>query len=655
MARTGRALALVLSLALGCSDDSILPDPQLHAASLPPEADVAVGATHDVLVVACRDEVSLLDLIAPVAFAAIFVGLGRLDAAFYVPGAIVEAMVPSCKATSYSTSSAALDAPAFTLEPTANPDAFRAHARAEGTSVFSATVTKGAERLTVTSTLRAWSVNRVAFSPVCTAIPDGGQEVAAGYLPAGHRVTFTHRLFHDELELAGYGFEAVASDRIELGEPGRGTASVTIGLTPGEVVLSSPHDPSYAETITIYDATSIDALSIARTSGEPLLVGNETHVQSVATIGGRVPCVWGFPRTVTIETPGICALARSGGNPAHVMNGPVAIAGLAPGTCRVRVALEGTALTEVLELTVHRGFQEVPLGEELDLSESLIGLWVSGPGELVVVGYDEESAGRLDGLIIRHEDGAWVDTERLRGSGTLRAVHASPAGDTVGAAGNDGSVALFDGARWNVENVGSTETLRAILVRAPGDVWAAGEGTLAHFDGASWNRFLLDPAPSLTGLWDVDGEIWVSGAGVLARVAGDDLEPVPLTGLSGNAQDLHFAGVRGTAGDLWVWTRDAALHLDGERWTLHSFPELEAGDAITDVWPVGDGHAYVLARLDDRIALLRFDGTRFVQLLATAQYTGGSPRALRGWGDELIVLTSDLLLRYQHDAAEVFP
>src|SRR4030042_147839 len=93
------ALAILLG-ASGCGLN-ILPDPEVMAAALPSEADVAVGATHDLLLAACQDHLTLMGLVAPVAVTAVFVGLGRLDAVFYLPGALVEAAVPSCKAKSF--------------------------------------------------------------------------------------------------------------------------------------------------------------------------------------------------------------------------------------------------------------------------------------------------------------------------------------------------------------------------------------------------------------------------------------------------------------------------------------------------------------------------------------------------------------------------
>ena len=73
-----RALAAALALlaTTGC-DKNLVPDPDVETAALPREADVAVGATHDILLVACEDTVTLADLFSSAVDGAIFVGFGR--------------------------------------------------------------------------------------------------------------------------------------------------------------------------------------------------------------------------------------------------------------------------------------------------------------------------------------------------------------------------------------------------------------------------------------------------------------------------------------------------------------------------------------------------------------------------------------------------
>src|SRR5687768_4575621 len=80
----------------GVEGGNVLIDPDEQAVSVPQEADVALGASHDILVIGCQDKVSIFNFVFPVAATAIFVGVGRLDAAFYLPGALVKAAVPQC-------------------------------------------------------------------------------------------------------------------------------------------------------------------------------------------------------------------------------------------------------------------------------------------------------------------------------------------------------------------------------------------------------------------------------------------------------------------------------------------------------------------------------------------------------------------------------
>jgi hypothetical protein len=132
-------IAVALLVCSGCNCN-LIPDPQKRAASVPPSATVAVGATHDVLVIAGQDRVTLTRFVFPVAATALFVGLGRLDAAFYLPGALTKAAIPQCETVDFAVSGAKLDGSGFTLEATMNPNAFKAHATGEGEATFSAQV-----------------------------------------------------------------------------------------------------------------------------------------------------------------------------------------------------------------------------------------------------------------------------------------------------------------------------------------------------------------------------------------------------------------------------------------------------------------------------------------------------------------------------------
>jgi hypothetical protein len=645
-----QVLAAVLLLGLTNCDRNILPDPESRAAVVPLEADVAVGATHDLLVVACQDKVTLTDLVLPVATTAFFVGLGRLDALFYLPEAQVAAAIPQCEPVEYGVSSTAVDAAAIDLEPTGNPRAFKAHVRSEGETRFSAKVQVDGEELDVQSTLRGHVPNRVQFAPRCD--PTFGAETGKleNWLPAGGAVEFPHRLFRDELPLSGYGLYAVDDPRLRIRESGYGPIIVDLPAQRGDLSLSSRFDPSFRLNLHLYDRSDIDGLTV-EASPEPFFVGHVSSVTVRASIGGKVPCVWGFPRKVTIETPGVCGFdgrSDTSSLPTH-RNGAMRLKATAPGTCRVRVELEGTSLSDVVEIPVYRTFEHVPFKEELHPAIHLTDLWVSSANELFIVGWEDDVAGNLESVVFRRSNGVWDRMQRPPGAEVLRAVHGSRTDGAIFAVGNNGRVARRAGADWTVMNTGVDQTLYDVWVFSANDVYAVGEnGTFLHFDGSSWTSIPTGGTTRFTSIWGASpNDVWLVGWGpVMLRYRNGTLENALPTGLPAAFNSPNR--ISATAlDDVWVLDNGSVLHSDGQSWTQYPLM-LPTGNFLRSIWAAGDGSAYALSDSSSGKNSARWLGpTRTVALPVEGSV------AITGLGTDVYLLSDRRLFHYVHDPAHL--
>jgi hypothetical protein len=645
-----QVLAAVFLLGLTSCDQNLLPDPESRAAVVPQEADVAVGATHDLLVAACQDKVTLTDLVLPVAATTIFVGLGRLDALFYLPEAEVAAAIPQCEPVEYGVSSPAVDGAAIVLEPTGNPRAFKAHVQAAGETRFSAKVQVDGEELDVQSTLRGHVPNRVQFAPRCDPTFSAETGKLENWLPAGRAVEFPHRLFRDELPLSGYGLYAVDDPRLSIRESGYGAVVVELPAQRGDLSLSSRFDPSFSLNLHLYDRSDIDGLTV-EAPPEPFFVGHVLSVTVRASIGGKVPCVWAFPRTVTIETPDVCGFDGRPDLSSLSMygNGTMPLKAAAPGMCRVRVALEGTSLSDVVELPVYRTFEPVPFDAELHPAIHLTDLWVSSANELFIVGWKDDVAGNTDGVVFRRSNGVWDRMLQPRGA-LLRAVHGSRTDGAVFAVGNNGRVARRAGADWTVLDTGVNQTLFDVWVFSANDVYAVGDnGTFLHFDGSKWTSIPTGGTARFISIWGASpNDIWLVGRGlVMLRYRNGTLESALPAQVPAAFNTLN--GISATAlDDVWVVDNDSVLRSDGQSWTQYPLV-LPTGNVLRSIWAVGDGSAYALSNNTNSSSgesHARWLGpTRTMALPVTGAV------AITGLGTDVYVLSDKRLFHYVHDPA----
>ena len=644
------ASLLVLAVGPGCACN-LLTNPDSVAAAAPQSADVAIGASHDVLVVACQEKLTLLDLLAPVVSTAVFVGLGRLDAAFYLPDAVAAGANPKCKDTVYSVSGATLDGDAFELETTQNDKAYKLHARRAGESTFRARVQVGGKTHDVSSTFRAWKPDRIELAPRCDPVAMGVEQLA-GWVPAGSYAPFTHRLFSGMTSLTGYGFVGVSHPRVTFAQSGA-EVSGTFTAERGPLTVTSEVDPAFMLQLTTYDATDYDRVALERAGDEAVFVGSIVSLRTVATIQGRVPCVSRFQPQLTVETPAVCQRKDQGPireNYAY----PLEIEALTTGTCRVSLALAGSTLTpSVQQFTVHRGFDEsiaVPESAQ-HVSINLLDMWPAGAQELHLVGWKDEISGRLESITWRRVNGAWGSLGVKNPPRTLVAVDGDRATGTVVAVGSRGTGAQWNGTAWTPFDAGVGDArLEAVWVGGANDVWAAGEdGVLTHFDGTQWTSIDAGARYDLSGLWgDRDGGVYVVGGLFAKRWNGAGFEEF----LPASVTDAGFSGsaVEGSApNDLWV-LGSGVVH----RWNGATWSRLFIDGSTRKLWPVGDGHAYALVTRGSGSSrptffLARIGGPRTVYLPV-----GEGTRAITGWGNDVYVLTRTKLLRYRHDPADVF-
>jgi hypothetical protein len=128
-----------------------------------------------------------------------------------------------------------------------------------------------------------------------------------------------------------------------------------------------------------------------------------------------------------------------------------------------------------------------------------------------------------------------------------------------------GSTLPCDPSGWCwVHPLPTGNTLRAVLERAPNDVWAGGEyGTLLHWDGVAWTHYRLSGGQVRGLAAEPSGAIWAVGeAGLAARFDGTAFTITS----TGTTVDLA-AVATGSSGEVYaVGTGGTLLSWDGARW-----------------------------------------------------------------------------------------
>ena len=102
---------------------------------------------------------------------------------------------------------------------------------------------------------------------------------------------------------------------------------------------------------------------------------------------------------------------------------------------------------------------------------------------------------------ILHYDGASWQPQVSGTTQTLAAIWGSSASD-IFAVGAGGTIQHYDGIAWQSHNSPTTKSLRSVQGASPTDVFAVGEnGTILHYDGATWTPQSSGTTHTLYGIW----------------------------------------------------------------------------------------------------------------------------------------------------------
>jgi hypothetical protein len=191
------------------------------------------------------------------------------------------------------------------------------------------------------------------------------------------------------------------------------------------------------------------------------------------------------------------------------------------------------------------------------------------------------------GLLL-HFDGAAWDLVDLGTSEALVDVHGTGRSDvTVLAEGGD--LHRFDGTRWTrLQDLSAVTDRLRDFAEATGSRWATcGSADLLRWDGSRWLRDATSPTGSFQAVWgSAADDVWALGSGAWHRDA-SGWHAVTVPAFTGDT----LYSVAGAARDDVFATGNAALyHLDGASWSLASAVTAAA------LQPVGGGRTWAIRR-----------------------------------------------------------
>jgi hypothetical protein len=217
----------------------------------------------------------------------------------------------------------------------------------------------------------------------------------------------------------------------------------------------------------------------------------------------------------------------------------------------------------------------------------LIAVWGSGPADVWAAGDDG---------IIAHWDGArWARSAApVANELPYYYTHLWGTGpNDVWAVGTRGVIVHWDGARWSPVPSGTDVMLTDVWGSGPADVWATGSsGTILHWDGVAWSTNQTGATATLDGIWGSGADdIWAVGylsqpfgdalGGIIDHWDGAAWSEMPLAAGT-NVQSIWGSG----PGDVWaVGARGTIVHWNGTTWTLT--PSGTITDAFTGIWGSG--------------------------------------------------------------------
>jgi hypothetical protein len=221
-------------------------------------------------------------------------------------------------------------------------------------------------------------------------------------------------------------------------------------------------------------------------------------------------------------------------------------------------------------------------------TKNLRAVWGSGPADLWAAG-DQGTIAHFNGK-------AWAPSP----SGTQENITAltgtGPA--DVYATGEKGAILRWDDAAWHQVSSEANTTLLHVWASGPNDVWAVGGdsaddvGTMRHWNGTKWES---QEIPGSSTLWGVGGtspgDVWMVGS----SARGDGFV------IHGDGKHFDANGYEGSSAravwcarpdDVWVAPYQGALqHWNGTAWAAATTPDGPwfriGGSGADDVWAVG--------------------------------------------------------------------
>ena len=254
--------------------------------------------------------------------------------------------------------------------------------------------------------------------------------------------------------------------------------------------------------------------------------------------------------------------------------------------------------------------------------------------EVWAVGYAEDFASlKSTTLIDRWNGSKWkiVPSPNPGGSdlpNTLAAIDVAAPNDiwAVGSMGYpEGPLILrWNGSRWRSKRNACGVSLYGVHAVSPTDVWAVGDSTTCHYNGTRWS---IIPSPQPRGqyneiayvLTDVSstgpGDVWASGYRVIEQ--GEYLAFQSIVEHWNGAEWTVNFNVRGTSlsgiqalapNDVWAVGTDSirgiVLHFDGSAWNLVPSPTPGDSGSLADVEAESADHLWAAGTAQERTLIL---------------------------------------------------
>jgi len=170
-------------------------------------------------------------------------------------------------------------------------------------------------------------------------------------------------------------------------------------------------------------------------------------------------------------------------------------------------------------------------------------------------------------------------------------------------------------------------TLRDVYGFAPNDVWAVGDaGTIAHYDGVKWQDLKKVTSANLKRLWGISsGELWAVGdLGTIVRI-GNGQSAVVTSGTTENLNSVW--GVKATQ-VYAVGSNATVLEWNGSAWGKNT--ATNAKGTLTAVWASGDRGVWIGGNNAGALSLIRYDGESWAPVIIPMPSQGPNVINIRG-------------------------